>query len=364
MPPRPAPVTLQLDARDTVAIVRALGLPACLRGVAERIDRAFRRWPEFDLRARVPSHSPDGVIELMPVADASEYGFKYVNGHPGNPRRGLPTVTAFGVLADVATGVPTLFAELTLATAIRTAATSALAACHLARAGARTMALVGNGAQAEFQAIAFRELLGVRTLRLFDVDPAATAKLAANLAGEGFALHACASAADAARGADVLTTITADKANATIVVQSMVAPGLHLNAVGGDSPGKTELDPAVLAGASVFVEFEPQTRIEGDLQRMPADFPVTELWRVLTGAAPGRRHVDEVTVFDSVGFALEDLATLGFLRDAAIGLGIGRPFALVPQGADPKDLFGVLRARGGPAAAPGHRARRALAGAT
>jgi ornithine cyclodeaminase len=341
----PLPRTRFLGADDVLEVVARTGLPAFMAAVGARIERDFRRWPEFAKVARVSSHSARGVIELMPIADGVEYAFKYVNGHPANTRRGLPTVMAFGLLADVATGAPRFLSELSFVTAVRTAATSAWAARLLARRGSRAMALIGNGAQAEFQALAFRDALGIRELRLFDIDPRATAKLVANLAGEGFVLRRCASVAEAVRGADVVTTITADKANATIVTPEMIEPGMHLNAVGGDCPGKTELHPAVLARASVFVEYEPQTRIEGDIQQMPADFPVTELWRVLDGAAPGRRDAAEVTVFDSVGFALEDYAALGCLRDAALALGVGRDVALVARNADPKDLFGSLRRR-------------------
>lgn len=344
MPPAtPFPRTLYLGADDAVRLVRQVGLPAALAGVAARIEADFRRWPAFDKSARVACHSRHGVIELMPVADAERFAFKYVNGHPANTPAGLPTVMAFGLLADVATGAPRLLAELTLATAIRTAAMSALAARHLARPGSRVMALVGNGAQSEFQALAFRDLVGVRELRLFDTDPAATAKLEANLHGQGLVLRRCTSAADAVAGADIVTTATADKTRAAIVTPDMLRPGLHFNAVGGDCPGKTELHPAVLAAASVFVEYEPQTRVEGDLQQMPADFPCTEFWRVLTGRHPGRRSADELTVFDSVGFALEDHAALGWLHDTALALGLGRPLDLVAQPADPKDLFGTLR---------------------
>lgn len=346
--------TLYLGAPDVARIVARKGLSACIAGVAERIEADFRRWHDFDKTARVASHSEDGVIELMPVADAARYAFKYVNGHPKNTQRGASTVMAFGVLADVATGAPRLLAEFTLATAIRTAAMSAVAARALARPDSRTMALIGNGAQAEFQAIAFRDLLGIRTLRLFDTDPQATAKLARNLTGQGLALRVCESAADAARGADVVTTITADKTLATIVTPGMVEPGMHLNAVGGDCPGKTELHVDVLRGAAVFVEYEPQTRIEGDLQQMPADFAVTELWRVLAGAAAGRRGADQVTVFDSVGFALEDYSALHFLFDAARELGIGDTIQLVPRLDDPKDLFSTI-GRGSEAAATARR---------
>jgi ornithine cyclodeaminase len=334
--------TLYLGAPDVARIVARKGLSACIAGVADRIEADFLRWQAFDKTARVASHSVDGVIELMPVADADWYAFKYVNGHPKNTQRGVSTVMAFGVLADVATGAPRLLAEMTLATAIRTAAMSALAARVLARKNSRVMALIGNGAQAEFQALAFRDLVGITTLRLFDVDARATAKLVRNLQGHKLDLVLCQSTAEALRGADIVTTLTADKQRATIVTPGMVERGMHINAVGGDCPGKTELHAEVLRTASVFVEYEPQTRIEGDLQQMPADFGVTEFWRVLALQAAGRTSLEQVTVFDSVGFALEDHSALHFLHDAAREFGIGDAIRLVPRLDDPKDLFATI----------------------
>lgn len=339
-------MTTLLTTHDIVRIVAAHGLPEVLRLMAGAIQADFCRWADFDKVARVASHSRAGVIELMPIADATDYSFKYVNGHPGNTRAGLPTVMAFGVLADVATGQPTLLSELTITTALRTAATSVVAARVLARPGSRTMALIGNGAQSEFQALAFHHLLGINTLQVFDTDPVATAKLQRHLRlVPGLQVVACSSTAQAVRGADIVTTVTADKRNATIITPEMIESGMHLNAVGGDCPGKTELHPGVLQGASVFVEYEPQSRIEGDIQQMPADFAVTELWRVLSGQAPGRRSAAEVTVFDSVGFALEDFAALRLMGALAKGLGLGQAVNLIPALHDPKDLFSQL---GGP----------------
>lgn len=333
---------LYLSAPDAVTLVRRKGLKNCIAGIAEHIRADFLRWPDFDKTARVAHHSPHGVIELMPISDGTTYSFKYVNGHPQNTVIGLSTVMAFGVLADVATGAPTLLSELTLTTALRTAATSALAAQTLARPGSRVMALIGNGAQSEFQAIAFQHLVGIDTLRLFDIDPQATAKLVANLSGSGLTLQVCASTAQAVQGADIVTTVTADKACATIVTADMLAPGMHINAVGGDCPGKTELDADVLQAAKVFVEFTPQTRIEGDIQQMSADFAVTELWEVLHGSRTGRDSDAQITVFDSVGFALEDFSALRFMHTEALAWGLGERLNLIPQMANPKNLFGTL----------------------
>jgi ornithine cyclodeaminase len=329
-------------------LVARRGAARFIEELAREIESDFLRWSEFEKSARHASHSPLGVIELMPASDGRLYTFKYVNGHPKNTAVGLLTVTAFGVLADVETGYPLLLSELTLTTALRTAATSALAARHMARPESRVMALIGNGAQSEFQAIAFHHLLGIRELRLYDTDAAATDKLMRNLSRlrlAGLAVVRASSIAAAVAGADIVTTVTADKRNATILTPAMIVPGMHLNAVGGDCPGKTELDADILrrVDARLVVEFEPQSRIEGEIQQLPADFPVTELTQVLAGRAPGRARAGEVTIFDSVGFALEDFSALRYLmRIHQEERGGQRQIDLVPDLEDPKDLFGLL----------------------
>ena len=345
--------TLYLSAPEAAELVRCHGVTASIEAIANNIRADFGRWADFDKTARVAAHSAGGVIELMPVADDHRYSFKYVNGHPGNTRLGLSTVMAFGVLADVDTGAPLFLSELTLTTALRTAAMSALAAKTLARPDSRVMALIGNGAQSEFQAIAFQHLVGIDTVRLFDIDPQATAKLVANLSGSGLKLVVCPSTAHAVQGADIVTTITADKTCATILSADMLEPGMHINAVGGDCPGKTELSAGVLRAAKVFVEYALQTRMEGDIQQMPPDFAVTELWEVLSQRCVGRDSAQQITVFDSVGFALEDFSALRFMHDAALALGYGQRLDLIPSMQDPKNLFGTLRhARAMPCSAP------------
>jgi ornithine cyclodeaminase len=215
-----------------------------------------------------------------------------------------------------------------------------MAAMALARPHSRTMALIGNGAQSEFQALAFHHMMGINELRVFDVDAEASEKLKQNLASfTGLKVVRADSAHDAVRGADIVTTVTADKTYATILTPDMIEPGMHINGVGSDCPGKTELHPDVLRAAKVFVEFEPQTRIEGDIQQLPADFPVVELWRVLAGQTTGRDDVEQITVFDSVGFALEDFSALRYVYRKARERGIGVETDLIPPTDDPKDLF-------------------------
>lgn len=327
-------------------LVHVLGVERMMVDLVAEIEADFRRWAAFDKTPRVASHSDVGVIELMPTSDGETYGFKYVNGHPSNMKQGLQTVTAFGLLADVATGYPLLLSEMTLLTALRTAATSAMAAKWLAPRGSTTMALIGNGAQAEFQALGFKAVCGITEVRLYDIDPAATMKCAENLAGRGLRVVACKTAEEAILGAQIITTVTADKLNATILTDNMVGAGVHINAVGGDCPGKTELHKDILLRSGIFVEYPPQTRIEGEIQQLPEYYPVTELWQVMTGAAAGRRDAREITLFDSVGFAIEDFSALRYVRSKLAETGLFVDLDMIADPDDPRDLFGMLMRAG------------------
>ena len=323
-------------------LVLKVGVETFLSELANAIEEDFLRWEQFDKTPRVASHSTDGVIELMPTSDGTLYGFKYVNGHPKNTRDGRQTVTAFGVLADVGSGYPMLLSEMTILTALRTAAMSAVAAKYLARPGSKTMAIIGNGAQSEFQALAFKAIVGITHLRLYDLDPAATERCARNLEGKGLSITACGSSQEAIEGADIVTTVTADKQYATILSDNMVGPGIHINAVGGDCPGKTELHRDILLRSDIFVEYPPQTRIEGEIQQLAPDHPVVELWEVIAGRAIGRRSEHAITLFDSVGFAIEDFSALRYVREKLRETGLYAELDLLADPDEPRDLFGML----------------------
>jgi ornithine cyclodeaminase len=330
---------------NMMKLVHHIGIEPMLRDLAEYIEADFRRWQLFDKSPRVASHSDEGVIELMPTSDGEVYGFKYVNGHPRNTKQGLQTVTAFGLLANVGNGYPVLLSEMTVLTALRTAATSGMVAKHLAPKGADTMAMIGAGAQSEFQSLAMKALVGITSVRLYDIDAGATAKAARNLAGTGLNIVTCDSPEEAIEGAQIITTCTADKQYATILTDNMVGTGVHINAIGGDCPGKTELAPGVLNRATIFVEYPEQTRIEGEIQQLATDHPVTEMWQVLAGEAPGRISPGQITLFDSVGFAIEDFSALRYIRDHIGGSDYYLNLDLLADPDDPRDLFGmVLRA--------------------
>ncbi|MER8453842.1 ornithine cyclodeaminase [Mesorhizobium sp. M1428] len=307
-------------------LVLKVGIETFLTELAMVIEEDFCRWEQFDKTPRVASHSKEGVIELMPTSDGTLYGFKYVNGHPKN----------------IGNGYPMLLSEMTFLTALRTAAMSAIAAKHLARPNSKTMAIIGNGAQSEFQALAFKAIVGVTELRLYDIDPSATERCARNLAGKGVTIKACSSSQEAVEGADIITTVTADKQYATILSDNMVGPGVHINAVGGDCPGKTELHKDILLRSDIFVEYPPQTRIEGEIQQLDADYPVNELWQVIAGKREGRQSERVITLFDSVGFAIEDFSALRYVRSKLEETGLYVDLDLLADPDEPRDLYGML----------------------
>ncbi|NKX48664.1 ornithine cyclodeaminase [Rhodobacteraceae bacterium R_SAG8] len=344
MPPSPSELAYVpfVSVENMMGLVHQIGIEKVLCDLADAIEADFKRWELFDKTPRVASHSAVGVIELMPTSDGEMYGFKYVNGHPKNTKEGLQTVTAFGLLADVDTGYPKLLSEMTLLTALRTAASSAMAARHLAPKGARIMAMIGNGAQSEFQCLAFKAICGIDTVRLYDIDPSATARCASNLKRHGLKVVSCNSGQEAMEGAEIITTCTADKQNATILTDNMVGSGVHINAIGGDCPGKTELHRDILLRSEIFVEYPPQTRIEGEIQQLEDDHPVTELWEVISGKAKGRTDAKQITLFDSVGFAIEDFSALRYVLTAIKGTPWFSNLDMVADPDDPRDLFGMF----------------------
>lgn len=345
MPPAPSELAYIpfVSVENMMRLVHHFGIETVLLELTDAVEQDYRRWNSFEKSPRLASHSEQGVIELMPTSDGEAFSFKYVNGHPSNTAKGFQTVAAFGLLARVDTGYPLMLTEMTLLTALRTAATSAMAARYLAPENSTVMALIGNGAQAEFQALAMKAVVGIKEVRLYDLDPKATEKTARNLRDSGLRVISCASSQESIEGAHIITTCTADKAYATILTDNMVGAGIHINAIGGDCPGKTELHRDILARAQTFVEFEPQTRIEGEIQQMGADYPVTEFWRVLQGEAQGRRDARQITLFDSVGFATEDFSALRYVYAKLSGTDFFQKIDILADPDDPRDLFGMLQ---------------------
>ena len=317
-----------------------------MRDLIVQLKHDFLRWEEFDKIPRPAFHVPNGVIELMPTADKELFSYKYVNGHPKNPLQNKQTIVATGQLSSVADGHPLLISEMTLLTALRTAATSALATDLLARKNATILALIGTGAQSDFQALGAQLVRDIKTIRFHDIDPAAMQRFTKNMQHYNFELIPCSSNEEAVNGADVVTVCTACKDHVDVIMDSWIKPGVHINGLGGDCPGKTELQAKLLKRAKVVVEFFEQSFIEGEIQRFTEiearEVVHAELWEVLQGTKVARASDDEITIFDSVGFAIEDFSVLKLTYELAQKYSIGEPMNMTPKLSDPKDLFSAL----------------------
>lgn len=323
------------------------GFEKYMRDLMEALKRDFARWQDFTKMPRPAMHVPGGVLELMPICDDTYYTYKYVNCHPKNPLLGQMTVVATGQLSRIDTGYPLMFSEMTILTALRTAGTAALATDLMARKDAHVVALVGTGAQSEFQIRALELVRDIKEVRYFDIDPKAMDKFEKNMNGRSLKLVRCKDVEEAMAGADILTVCTACKAHVDVVKNDWVKPGLHINALGGDCPGKTELEESILNRTRLVVEYFDQSFIEGEIQRYKTEEEArkhvfAEMHELVNGEKKGRETDDEITLFDSVGIGLEDYSALRLTYELAQKLNIGEDRDFVPDMDDPKDLVSLL----------------------
>ena len=333
---------LVLEIEDIKELIQKVGYKDFFAELIDTLEEDYKAWDDFDKCPRIANHVDGGVIELMPISNDKMYSFKYVNGHPKNPEQNKFTVMATGQLSQTSTGEPLMFSEMTLLTAFRTAATSAMMAKHMAKKDSKVLALIGTGAQSEFQYLAYSFIFDLEEVRYYDTDPKAMEKFHKNMAQYGIKLTACKDSRDAVNGADLITTCTADKKYQTVLTKDMITKDVFINGLGGDCPGKTELEKELVESATVVVEFLEQAQIEGEIQQLPKDFKPTEIQQVIKKEVALNVSTHGTIVFDSVGFALEDFSVLRLIYALAKENGVGKEMNLIPQIDDVKDLFSLL----------------------
>jgi ornithine cyclodeaminase len=336
-----------ISVESVTELLNRHGFDNYMRDLMRDLKRDFGRWQSFTKMPRPAMHVPGGVLELMPICDNElYYTFKYVNCHPKNPLIGKQTVVATGQLSRTDTGYPLMFSEMTILTALRTAATSALATDLMARKNAQTVAIIGTGAQSEFQIKGLQLVRDIREVRYFDIDPKAMDKFEKNMKKTSLKLIRCKNAKEAVRGADIITVVTACKANVAVIKNEWIMAGVHINALGGDTVGKTELELSILPRARVAVEYFDQSFIEGEIQRLSKKeakkLVYAEMYELVTKKKKGRENEKEITLFDSVGIALEDYSVLRLTYELAEKYKIGEDRNLTPVMKDPKNLLSVI----------------------
>ena len=250
----------------------------------------------------VPAY-PAGDFRAMPALGAGHALLKWVTSFPGNPARGLPTVTGLVLLSDASNGMPRAVLDAGAVTALRTGAAAVLAAETLGRDDAETAAVVGAGVNGEAAAKTF--IARGRSVLLWDVDAARADEVAARTGAD------IARSREEALAADLLVTVTPGRE--IVLEEGALRPGQHASLMGADGPGKAEIAVEELARVRVFCDDWEQASHTGDIVhaveagRLRRE-DVTEIGTVLAGRADGRRGADEATVFDSTGLAIQDLA--------------------------------------------------------
>lgn len=335
-------------------ILKKIGLQEIMRHIITRLQNDYSHWDDFSKVARHATNVTNGVIELMPVSDARYYACKYVNGHPKNPETGLLTVVGIGVLADTTTGYPLLLSEMTLSTAIRTAAMAACVAQYCANKNSSCLAIIGCGAQSEFQVAAHAAIFPLSKIYYYDIDEKAMQKFAKNISEFKHitaSLVATNNVQDAVKNADIIITATTVIGNKPLLEIASIKNNVHVQAIGGDCPGKNEITSDLMQHAyKVIVEYPPQTYHEGESEQLndkQKQSQVIPFYKLATAGDPQQdcfvEYKNKITIFDSVGFAIEDYSILAYWYDLCQKHGAGIDSDMIPKLNNPKDLWSSLK---------------------
>jgi len=304
--------TLLLTKRD-------IGGLLVMKDVIRVVEQAFRDWTEGkgNMPPKAYLQVKDGDFRAMPASLPGAAGLKWVNVHPGNLAQGVPTIMAVLIYNDPSTGYPLAIMDATDLTAYRTGATAAIAAVHLARKDSRTMGVVGAGRQAYTQILAHVEKFHFDEIRVYDIYPQATRRLIKSLPHHPLKPATL----EEAVKTDILCTVTT--ARQPVVKKEWVLPGTHINAIGADAGGKEELEPDVLKDAIVVVDDLRQASKAGEINVpiskglfKPEDV-YADLGDIITGRKQGRTDSKQITIFDSTGVAIEDIAVAKLLYELA-----------------------------------------------
>jgi ornithine cyclodeaminase len=311
------------------------------------LESDFCNWESFDKRPRPAFHSAKGEIELMPIANHEYFGCKTVNGHPANTLENKFCVAATGQLCTVKDGYTKMICEMTLLTALRTGATSALVSKYMAKQNSKVIKIIGCGSQSEFQILAHKAIFDITTIYYFDIDQKAMDKFANNLKGYGMEMIQSPSSDSDLESVDIIITCIAEKSKVVLFEADTVKAGTHICGIGGDCPGKTELDPKLLTRADkIIIEFFEHTVEEGEIQNYIGDAKKivhAEIWELTNKSKISRENNNEITLYDSVGFALEDFSVMTYFDTISEELNIFESLELIPMVSDCKNLFSKIR---------------------
>lgn len=314
-----------------------LSIPEAIEAVEDAFEAKGLGKTQMPPKSYVYFRKYHGDFRVMPayLENLDAAGVKIVNVHPENPiKHGLPSVMAVLFLLDPKTGVPLAIMDGTAITNIRTGAAGAVAAKYLARKDSKVVGMVGAGAQARTQLLALGEVLKIEEVRVNDSLPENSKRFASEMGKKlGFDVKVVDGTKETVKDADVVVTTT--PVRKPLVMNDWISKGTHINAIGADAPGKQELDPDILKRAKVVVDDIKQAIHSGEVN-VPLSTGLIaradiygDLGEIVTGKKPGRTSAEEVTIFDSTGLAVQDIATDWVVYNKAKKKGIGREIDLL-----------------------------------
>ncbi len=342
--------TLILSVIDIQSILQHVGLDSAMDQITARLTEAIGGYIDtcyeipvrdgFDYSDPVP-----GLIEWMPIKDSSKATIKVVGYHPGNPMaRGIPSILSTISAYDTSTGHLIGITDATLLTALRTGAASAVATRILASQDASVLGLIGCGAQAVTQLHAISRVIPLETVLLHDIDQKQIDSFQARCACLNLNLNIAQSPLDELTSrADILCTATSvDVGAGPVFKDQSLKPWLHINAVGSDFPGKTEVPLSVLERSLVCPDFPAQACKEGECQQLDPGRIGASLTRLVKHSRDYALHRSSITVFDSTGWALEDQLTMEWFMDYAKELKLGKQVEIESITGDPHNPYEFL----------------------
>lgn len=291
--------------------------------VLKIVEAAFRAQAQgsTQMPAKIYLHLDKykGDFRAMPayIESLNACGIKWVNVHPENKRYALPAVMALIILNDPKTGIPLAVMDGTYITNLRTGAAGALAAKFLARKDSRHIALIGCGAQAQTQILALQQIFKIELVTAYDINKTQGQTFIEKMKFLDIKMRKCFNIADCVNGADIIVTTTPSRK--PIVKAEWIKPGAHINAIGADAKGKEELDPLILKKAKIFVDDIIQASHSGEINLPLVNGLISRkniratLGEVITGKKQGRSFINDITVFDSTGLAILDIAVANYV---------------------------------------------------
>jgi len=316
-------------------VTQLLSMPEVIDAVEEAFKEKGLGLVQMPPKVYVYFNKYNGDFRVMPayLTGKDIAGVKVVNVHPENPTKyNLPTVMATVILLDPKTGAPIAIIEGSLLTAYRTGAAGGIAIKYLARKDSRILSIVGAGVQGHFQLLAAHVVMKqIDEVRVVDIRKEVAKKFAEEMSRKldlNIIPYSSEEMEKAVKGADILITTT--PVRKPIIKNEWVSEGMHINAIGADAPGKEELDPQILKRAKVVVDDIEQASHSGEINvpiskgLFSVDEIYAELGEIVAGMKPGRESDDEITIFDSTGLAIQDVATGFLVYNKAKEKGLGK----------------------------------------